>query len=91
MAWGAGVLCLFYIAIGFSTWPHLAEGRRFNGELDSVAQWSREHLPANARVLVHDAGYFAWAMPFALIDVVGLETPTSIEDHRHWTMPSGRS
>jgi hypothetical protein len=87
--WGVGLLCLFYVAIGFGAWPNVVGGRHFTTEqLDSVAQWSREHLPSDARVLVHDAGYFAWATPFSLVDVVGLKTPASIEDHRRWTQPS---
>jgi len=88
MAWAFAGLIAVYLLIGVRTWPHVAEGRHFTAELDSAAQWSREHLPADARVLIHDAGYFAWSTPFALFDVVGLKTPSSIEDHRRWTLPS---
>jgi hypothetical protein len=88
VAWGVGTLCSLYVAIGIGTWPHVIAGRHLTKELDNVAQWSREHLPPDARVLVHDAGYFAWATSLVLVDVVGLKTPSSIEDHRRWTMPS---
>ncbi|PVE24465.1 hypothetical protein DC522_10255 [Microvirga sp. KLBC 81] len=88
MRWAFGALAAIYVVIGFNTWPHVAGGRRFTAELDEAARWSREHLPAGARILIHDAGYFAWATPFALFDIVGLKTPSSIADHRRWTLPS---
>lgn len=53
-----------------------------------TAAWAREHLPANARVLVHDAGYFSYATPFELIDVVGLKTPSCIREHTELTLAS---
>ncbi|MGH6627706.1 MAG: hypothetical protein ACRECD_14405 [Burkholderiaceae bacterium] len=59
-----------------------ADVRQTKTELAGVAQWARETLPADARILVHDAGYFAYATSFRLIDVVGLKTPASIEFHR---------
>ncbi|WP_243369836.1 hypothetical protein [Microvirga solisilvae] len=83
-----GAMAVVYIAIGFQRWPHVVEGRQLTRELDAAAQWSREHLRPEARILIHDAGYFAWATPFSLFDIVGLKTPSSIEDHRRWTLPS---
>jgi hypothetical protein len=88
MVWAFALLIVAYAAVGFKTWPHVVTGRRITAELDEAARWSREHLPAEARILIHDAGYFAWATPFALFDVVGLKTPSSIADHRRWTLPS---
>ncbi|MEO8503957.1 MAG: hypothetical protein ABI609_08685 [Acidobacteriota bacterium] len=65
------------------------EARSFiGGETAANARWLREHLPANARVLVHDAGYVAFATPFTLIDVVGLKSPGSAVRHREITLPS---
>lgn len=51
-------------------------------ELAGVAQWARDTLPADARILIHDAGYMAYATSFHLVDVVGLKTPASAELHR---------
>jgi len=53
-----------------------------------TAAWARANLPANARVLVHDAGYFAYATPFELVDVVGLKTPSCIREHTELTLAS---
>ncbi|KPL51055.1 hypothetical protein ABB55_01485 [Prosthecomicrobium hirschii] len=58
------------------------------GDLDRVARHAREALPANARLLIHDAGYIAWATTLPLVDMVGLKTPSSIADHRALTLPS---
>lgn len=58
-------------------------------ELAAVADWSRANLPTDSVVLIHDAGYIAWATPFRLVDVVGLKTPSSIGAHRQLTLPSG--
>lgn len=61
--------------------------RRFTIEaLEENAAWSREHLPRGARVLVHDAGYFSYATPFELVDVVGLKTP--LREHTEITWAS---
>ncbi|MBT9292255.1 hypothetical protein [Prosthecodimorpha staleyi] len=58
------------------------------GDLDRIARHAREALPANARLLIHDAGYIAWATSLPLIDMVGLKTPSSIAEHRALTLPS---
>ncbi|MGE0747483.1 MAG: hypothetical protein AB7K86_19640 [Rhodospirillales bacterium] len=57
-------------------------------ELEEVARFAEATLPANARVLVHDAGYIAFATRLRLVDVVGLKTPAVIADHWRWTAPS---
>lgn len=58
-------------------------------ELAEVAQWSRAHLPSDARILIHDAGYMAYATNFRLIDLVGLKTPEAIAYHQRYTRPTG--
>lgn len=58
------------------------------GELADLGAWMRGHLPAEARVLVHDAGYVAFATPFQLEDVVGLKSPRNAALHRALTWPS---
>jgi hypothetical protein len=58
-------------------------------ELEGVAAWARLNVPAHSRVMVHDAGYFGWATPFELIDIVGLKTTNNAAVHRALTGPSG--
>jgi hypothetical protein len=83
--------CVVYVAIGLpGRWADLEGGRqRTLDALVPVAAWMREHLPADARILIHDAGYVAFATPFSLVDAVGLKTRESIAEHRRWTLPSG--
>lgn len=53
-------------------------------ELDAVATW----LDANAhgrKVLLHDAGYVGFFVDASLVDMVGLKTPSSVEEHRTLT------
>jgi hypothetical protein len=57
-------------------------------ELASVAAWARDHVPPTAKVLVHDAGYVAYATDLSLIDLVGLKSPASAEVHARVTWPS---
>lgn len=56
-----------------------------NSELAKTAQWANAHLPPDAKILIHDAGYIAFATPFQLDDVVGLKTPANI--HYFQNMP----
>lgn len=50
-----------------------------------------QHIPAGSRVLIHDAGYLAWARPdLRLVDIVGLKTPRNIPVHQRLTI-SGRA
>ena len=42
-------------------------------EFAGMADWVNENLSPNARSGIDDAGYIAFATPFQLIDLVGLE------------------
>lgn len=54
--------------------------------LASAAEAVRTHVPEDAPILVHDAGYVAWALPNRrLIDSVGLKTPLSATFHKALT------
>ena len=53
-----------------------------------MADWVNENLSPDAKILIHDAGYIAFATPFQLIDMVGLKTPSSIPYHQRWTAPT---
>ena len=57
-------------------------------DLAGVADWAKEHLPEDSRVMVHDAGYFAYASDFELVDLVGLKTPKNAAIHRDITLAS---
>lgn len=57
-------------------------------DLEGVAAWANENLPADSRVMVHDAGYFAYASDFELVDLVGLKTPKNAAIHRSITLAS---
>jgi len=57
-------------------------------ELAPLAAWLRQ-LPPDARpVLVHDAGYLAWATRLEMLDLVGLKTPSAARLHRDFTWRS---
>jgi hypothetical protein len=79
-------LCLAAFPLHWSAYEHAM--REFTPELAAVAQWANGNLPSQARVLIHDAGYIAFASDLHLVDMVGLKTPSSIEDHRRSTVPS---
>jgi hypothetical protein len=53
-----------------------------------MADWINENLSPDARILIHDAGYIAFATQFELIDLVGLKTLSSISYHQRWTAPT---
>lgn len=65
-----------------------SECRFFDENLRTTAAWCNENLPANARILVHDAGYMSFATRFQLIDYVGLKTPDAISLNRRYAWPT---
>lgn len=67
---------------------YLTQREIYSAASVSAAIWCQTHLPANATVLVHDAGYIAFATHFHLIDLVGLKTPSNIYYHEQFTVPS---
>jgi len=60
----------------------------YRDSLVDMAQWMNANLPAGSLVMVHDAGYVAYAGHFPLIDLAGLKTPAAIEVHKALTYPS---
>lgn len=67
-------------------WGWYMNTRRFTEfELAGTAAFVREHVPSDAKILVHDAGYIAWATDNPLVDLVGLKTPSSVTYHRDIT------
>ncbi|MFN3820607.1 hypothetical protein [Blastomonas sp.] len=69
-------------------WTFYRDSLKVTADQEQLVIWSRGNLPRDARVLIHDAGYFGWKTDFALVDLVGLKSPDSVVAHRRWTMPS---
>jgi len=57
-------------------------------ELTALSKFCAESLDPHARLLIHDAGYMAYATHFEMVDFVGLKTPAAIPLHRELTYPS---
>ena len=77
------------ISNGAAAWNQNKLNARFTeAELEGMAAWSRNHLPRDAVLLVHDVGYISHATDFRLVDFVGLKTPSSVHFHRTMTWPS---
>ncbi|WP_395405593.1 hypothetical protein ACHMW6_03500 [Pseudoduganella sp. UC29_106] len=58
-------------------------------ELAALSHWLDQELPDDARLLIHDAGYLAYAGHRNMTDLVGLKTPSSVSYHRLYTRASG--
>jgi hypothetical protein len=67
---------------------YVRDCRRYGGGLREVASWCTRNLPTGSTLLVHDAGYIAYATPFRITDMVGLKTPEAISLNRAITLPS---
>lgn len=72
----------------FQGWPKWHTALSATDDQERLALWAEANLSPDARVLIHDAGYFAWRTNFALVDAVGLKTPEVVAFHRHFTLPS---
>ena len=81
---------LVQTAVAFpDRWERYMETRDFTRqELAGVAGWVNANLPRGAKVLVHDAGYIAYATQLELADVVGLKTPRVVPFHEELTLPT---
>ncbi|RWR30065.1 hypothetical protein D2T31_09240 [Sinirhodobacter populi] len=90
-----GTLC-YVIAFPTVDWRYYRSAVKWNAAQEPIALWAEQNLPDGARILIHDAGYFAWhsrlvADPprdFVLIDAVGLKTPSASRFHAEFTAPS---
>lgn len=71
-----------------SIYTYVRECRYYDGGLRDLVAWCRQNLPADARLMVHDAGYLSYATDYHLIDLVGLKTPEAVALHREYTWPS---
>lgn len=71
-----------------SGWSFYRDSLAMTADQEQLVVWAKANLPRDARILIHDAGYFGWQTDFALVDVVGLKSPQSIPVHRRLTLPS---
>jgi hypothetical protein len=90
----AGLVVIGLVAVEAATqvaprWrQHLRYVGFTQGELARTTTWLNDNLPASSRVLVHDAGYVGFAGRFAIVDLVGLKTPSTRQAHAELTWPS---
>jgi hypothetical protein len=72
-----------------AAWPFIQPPRHAAAEeLVDAAKWVDTNVPADAVVLVHDAGAISLFAHRRAVDLVGLKTASSIDAHRRWTAPS---
>jgi hypothetical protein len=57
-------------------------------QVADVVGFCSRSLPPGSRLLIHDAGYLAYATRLEMIDLVGLKTPAAISYHRALTYPT---
>jgi hypothetical protein len=90
-------LTLLYVAISFLFVPfgiafQFASYREgltgYRDSLVDMVRWMNTNLPEGSVVMVHDAGYVAYAGHFHLVDLAGLKTPAAIDVHKELTYPS---
>jgi hypothetical protein len=67
---------------------YVRDCRLYGEGLRDVATWCIRNLQSNSTLLVHDAGYIAYATPFHIVDMVGLKTPAAIPLNQALTLPS---
>ena len=70
-------------------WDRYLQASDFTrNDLAGVADWANANIPRGSKVLVHDAGYIAYATHFELADLVGLKTTRVVPIHEELTLPS---
>jgi hypothetical protein len=83
-------ICTVYsvLFLPFCIHTYLHECRFYDGSLHDLAAWCDQNLPAKSKLLIHDAGYVAFATSFRIVDFVGLKTPEAIAINRKYTWVS---
>jgi hypothetical protein len=84
---GLAVVAVIGAAFGVprSIMLYLADLNLTESELQPVAEFVRQRVPAAEPVLVHDIGYISTVVPNPLVDVVGLKNPRATALHRMLT------
>jgi hypothetical protein len=57
-------------------------------ELKPLADWLEQHVSAESKIMVHDAGYLGYRLNNPMVDLVGLKTAEVIPLHQEFTWPS---
>lgn len=72
-----------------SRWQQHLHAVEYNRtELAALTEWVNTHIPTDATVLIHDAGYISYATRLRLVDLVGLKSPANLRPHADLTYPS---
>ncbi|MBN1640043.1 MAG: hypothetical protein JXA09_02315 [Anaerolineae bacterium] len=74
----AAFLCLGVAFLLLGRQAYVEDVCIINGEMVQVAQWLRDHTPADALVAAHDIGAIGYVSQRSLIDLAGLVTPEVI-------------
>ncbi len=74
---------LFLLPAGWQGYETGIEKSRTS--LRPTAEWTATNLPANAVILIHDAGMVSLYGEQRLVDLVGLKTPSSVPIHQATT------
>jgi hypothetical protein len=93
IVWTANGLIIFLSIFAILFFPmswhfYLEESNKMNTAVREVATWCQQHLPKDSTILIHDAGYFAYATSFHLVDMVGLKTPSVISYEKKFAYPN---
>jgi hypothetical protein len=78
---------LLLYPVGITSYLHAC--RMCNDAEHELVGWCQQNLPADARLMVQDAGYVAYGSGFRVVDYVGLKTPEAIALNREYTWASG--
>jgi hypothetical protein len=76
------------LVLPYSVHTYLQATRHYDAAIHEAADWCEKNLPGDARILVVDAGYLAYATRFRILDCAGLKTPEAINLNREYTWPS---
>ena len=79
---------ILLVAAGLRHPPVFAEWNQFAQDVVSTAAWVDRETPADATLLVHDAGGLSVLAHRRLVDLVGLKSIGSIDAHAAYTWPS---
>ena len=84
------VISALFVPVGFAMQFRLyaADIKGLSASLADVVQWMNTNLPGRPTIMIHDAGYVAYAGRFPLVDLVGLKTPDAAQIHAEMTYPS---
>jgi len=84
------LISMLFVPIGFSR--HLLEYRQEMGgyreNLIEMVDWMNRNIDPGSLVMVHDAGYVAYAGHFKVVDLVGLKSPPAADVQKEITYPS---